>query len=233
MAACGDQFGIRVCTVAAGLRHTGRIYPRSSQKCGGGGGSVHSSCFFMYGIGSPPPETILQHIRWFVRQFDYEYDLEGLFLINPLAFSTEKIWQRTKFNISIKSLDVENPQKIPSQFTYCTENPIYVFPEKELRGLNPNSYIHVSMSNLMYIQYFQDRSTYLAAAEQKDRSRKYINLSQCRNWETEHYNSVLEIRRLHSFTFGSTYMGTRHVYQIFTGLLFAVQKLAEKVRSVR
>jgi hypothetical protein len=31
---------------------------------------------------------------------------------------------------------------------HCNENPIYVFPEKELRGLSPNSYIHVSVSDL-------------------------------------------------------------------------------------
>ncbi len=31
---------------------------------------------------------------------------------------------------------------------HCTENPIDVFPEKELRGLSPNSYIHVSVSDL-------------------------------------------------------------------------------------
>jgi hypothetical protein len=30
----------------------------------------------------------------------------------------------------------------------CTENPIYLFPEKELRGLSPNSYIHISVSDL-------------------------------------------------------------------------------------
>jgi hypothetical protein len=30
----------------------------------------------------------------------------------------------------------------------CTENQIYVFPEKELRGLSTNSYIHVSVSDL-------------------------------------------------------------------------------------
>jgi hypothetical protein len=27
-----------------------------------------------------------------------------------------------------------------------TENPVYVFPEMKLRGLLPNSYIHVSVS---------------------------------------------------------------------------------------
>ncbi len=31
---------------------------------------------------------------------------------------------------------------------HCTENPIYVFPEIKLRGLIPNSYIHVSVSDL-------------------------------------------------------------------------------------
>ncbi len=29
----------------------------------------------------------------------------------------------------------------------CTEYPIYVFPEKELRGLSPNSYIHMSVND--------------------------------------------------------------------------------------
>ena len=44
--------------------------------------------------------------------------------------------------------------------------------------------------------YSQDRSTYFPAAELADRSWKYINLShiyEYRNWEPEHYNSVLEI----------------------------------------
>ncbi len=33
-------------------------------------------------------------------------------------------------------------------FKCCTENWIYVFPEKELCGLSPSSYIHVSVSDL-------------------------------------------------------------------------------------
>ena len=44
--------------------------------------------------------------------------------------------------------------------------------------------------------YSQDLSAYFPAAEQADQSRKYINLSQineCRNSETEHYISVLEL----------------------------------------
>jgi hypothetical protein len=35
-----------------------------------------------------------------------------------------------------------------SRNIHCTENPIYVFPDMKLRGLIPNSYIHVSVSDL-------------------------------------------------------------------------------------
>jgi hypothetical protein len=31
---------------------------------------------------------------------------------------------------------------------HCKEDPIYVFPEMKLPGLNPNFHIHVSVSNL-------------------------------------------------------------------------------------
>jgi hypothetical protein len=41
---------------------------------------------------------------------------------------------------------------------------IYVFPEKELRGLSPNIHIHVPVSDL-YVPLFPDRSTYFPAAE--------------------------------------------------------------------
>ncbi len=44
---------------------------------------------------------------------------------------------------------------------HCNENPIYVFPEKELRGLSPNFHIRVCEQLI----YFQDRSTYFPAAE--------------------------------------------------------------------
>jgi hypothetical protein len=36
----------------------------------------------------------------------------------------------------------------PYMVVHCNENPINVFPEKELRGLSPNVHIHVSMSEL-------------------------------------------------------------------------------------
>ncbi len=35
---------------------------------------------------------------------------------------------------------------------HCTENPIYVFPEMKLRGLVPNFYIRVSVSNLYILR---------------------------------------------------------------------------------
>jgi hypothetical protein len=48
---------------------------------------------------------------------------------------------------------------------HCTENPIYVFPEVKLRGVDPNSYTHVSVSNLygprigLPIWLYQNRQT--------------------------------------------------------------------------
>jgi hypothetical protein len=35
-------------------------------------------------------------------------------------------------------------------YVYCTENPIYVFPEMKLRGLVPSSFIHVSVSDFIF-----------------------------------------------------------------------------------
>ncbi len=45
---------------------------------------------------------------------------------------------------------------------HCNENPIFVFPEKELRGISVNLYIRVSVSDL-YIPRIG--STYFPAAE--------------------------------------------------------------------
>jgi hypothetical protein len=81
-----------------------------------------------------------------------------------------------------------------SDIPHCEENPIYVFLFWELRSFNPKFPTHVSVSNL-YIT----RSTYCISLQQNrqtDPGNIYVNLSQiyeCRNWEAEHYNSVLEI----------------------------------------
>jgi hypothetical protein len=84
--------------------------------------------------------------------------------------------------------------------TNCNENPVYVFPGKELRSLSPNSYIQVSASD-SYISRIGPH-IWLQLNRQSDPGNIYINLSKIyefRNWETEHYNYVLEIRMLHSF----------------------------------
>jgi hypothetical protein len=38
------------------------------------------------------------------------------------------------------------------RYVHCNENPIYVFPEKELRDLSPNFHIHVSVR--LSVSYF-------------------------------------------------------------------------------
>ncbi len=62
--------------------------------------------------------------------------------------------------------------------------------------------VPISTSMCHYI-YSQDRATYLAAAKRKTEpgTIKFLTdiLYLCKNWEPEHYNSVSEIRRLHSF----------------------------------
>jgi hypothetical protein len=65
--------------------------------------------------------------------------------------------------INVKRLQcVSHATVLYAIYKHCNENPIYVFPEKEICDLNPNFYIHVSMSVFLYSQ---DRSTYFPAAE--------------------------------------------------------------------
>ncbi len=80
-----------------------------------------------------------------------------------------------------------------SWLPHYTENPVYVFPEKELRGLSPNSYIHVFVSDLyipricphIWLQLEIYKIFYRYMSEGIGRQ----NI----------INSVLEIRRLHNF----------------------------------
>ncbi len=70
--------------------------------------------------------------------------------------------------------------------------------------------------------YSQDQSTHIWLQQNRQTDPwKYINLSQiyeCRNWETEHYNSVLEIKEAAQFHFWEYKNGkTRHLYWILTG----------------
>jgi hypothetical protein len=68
---------------------------------------------------------------------------------------------------------------------HCEENPIYVFLFWELRGLSLNFHIHVSVSDL----YIPRIRPHISLQQNRHLSQIY----ECRNWEIEHYNSVLEI----------------------------------------
>jgi hypothetical protein len=59
-------------------------------------------------------------------------------------------------------LQIWNNYNCESSSTHCIENPIYVVAEKELRGLRPNFFIRVSVSDFIFSQ---DQSTYFPIAE--------------------------------------------------------------------
>jgi hypothetical protein len=65
---------------------------------------------------------------------------------------------------------------------HCKENPIYVFLLWELRGLSPSFHIHVSESDL----YVPRISPHISLQQNRQTDPPKI-------YETEHYNSVLEI----------------------------------------
>jgi hypothetical protein len=84
--------------------------------------------------------------------------------------------------------------------TMYIKKPIYVYPEMKLRGHVPNSYIHVSVSYL----YIPRIGLPIWLKQNRQTNPGNINRSQiheCKNWETEQYNSVLEITRRYSFHF--------------------------------
>jgi hypothetical protein len=72
---------------------------------------------------------------------------------------------------------------------HCTQNPIYVFPEMKLRGLVPNSYIHVSLSYLYIPSLCSQIGRPILEIY------KSLTVHECGKWETEHYNYVLKIMR--------------------------------------
>ncbi len=78
---------------------------------------------------------------------------------------------------------------------HCAKNSKHIFPEMKLCGLVLNLYIHVSVSYLC-IPTISPRQTILGI------SHRYVH--ECGNWETEHYNFVLEITRPFSFISGNT-----------------------------
>ncbi len=65
---------------------------------------------------------------------------------------------------------------------HCKDILIYVFPEKELRGLSPNFHIHVAVSNL-YIPTFGP-PIFLQQNRQTDpRNINRLQKHECRNWD--------------------------------------------------
>jgi hypothetical protein len=86
-------------------------------------------------------ENINKKVKWLTRFFYFrgEFFVFGANLLDrPQVF--HRVWRRQKefktsslFKLAIYTLK---------------RNPIYVFPEKELRGLSPNFHIHVSVSEI-------------------------------------------------------------------------------------
>jgi hypothetical protein len=68
-------------------------------------------------------------------------------------------------------VQVEDPTKLLKYLKiclhlHCKENPIYLLPEKKLRGFSPNFHIHVSVADL----YFPTITPHIfLATEQADR----------------------------------------------------------------
>jgi hypothetical protein len=76
----------------------------------------------------------------------------------------------------LRLLDVED-------LLNCNEKPIYLFPEKALRGFCPNIHIHDSVSDLFILGIGPQIGP---VAEKADQSWEYKNRSQsheCGNWE--------------------------------------------------
>ncbi len=59
--------------------------------------------------------------------------------IYPVAANSEEVSATIPCGLLAKNLGLS---------LHCNENPIYVFPEKELRGFSHNFHIHVSVSDL-------------------------------------------------------------------------------------
>jgi hypothetical protein len=84
---------------------------------------------------------------------------------------------------------------------HCTDNPIYVFPKMKLRDIVPNSYIHVSVT---YLYIPRIGLLFWLQQNRQTNCTSHSQIHECGNWETEQYNSVLEITWPQSFISGNT-----------------------------
>ncbi len=138
----------------------------------------------MSGPGPPsPPPPVPQSICLSVRLFKYIYPITTIssLLTPPPPPPHPKLRQFEE------SADYFNRT---SSIMHCNENPIYLYPEIKLHGLIPNSYINISVSDL-----YTSRIGLPV----------WLQVHEYGNWETEHFNSVLEITRPRSsFISGNT-----------------------------
>ncbi len=127
--------------------------------------------------------TITKYMSWIYDDYDGNIDAEDgtmitlivivIRVIILLVLVTTKVMMTI---IMLMKMAMKMMLAIPLiRMVHCNENPIYVFLFSELCGLSPNFHIHVLVRDLCI--YSQDRSTYFPAAEQADRSWKYINLN--------------------------------------------------------
>jgi hypothetical protein len=75
---------------------------------------------------------------------------------------------------------------------HCNKNPICVFLFWKLRGLSPKFHIYVSVSDFFFIPRIGPHIC-LQQNRKTDPGNIYCKSLTDMNWETEHYNSVLEI----------------------------------------
>ncbi len=88
---------------------------------------------------------------------------------------------------------------LPGATVLYQKNMIYVLPEMKLSGLNPNSHIQVSSCSL-YIHRIGLPIWLSKIGIPILEIYKSFMRHECGNWETKHYNSVLEITRPHSIS---------------------------------
>jgi hypothetical protein len=77
------------------------------------------------------------------------------FSITPLALALLKIYYKHSLCVLFLLLKIW-ARPLGTVTLHCTENSIYVYSEMKLRGLVPNPYIHVSVSDVRIYLFWQD-----------------------------------------------------------------------------
>ncbi len=80
-------------------------------------------------------------ISYIIKTFCFFYVFNNDYLINHYCFCTFQ-----KFSWSLCKISTLKQKFMKATTIHCNENPIYVFPEKELRGLSSNFHIHVPVN---------------------------------------------------------------------------------------